>query len=92
MLRQAAMAAIERTFQALGILSSQGDKEEEPDMKEQYPDNRNADDGKDRLKVKWFSEIPRCSVRRFCSIMANTDVATVPMLVSTSFELRLLLL
>jgi hypothetical protein len=27
--------------------------------------------GNDRLKVRWFSEIPRCSVRRFCAIMTN---------------------
>lgn len=61
--RQAVMAAIKRAFQGLGILSSQGDKEEETDVKEQDLDSTHADDGKDRLKVKWFSEIPRCSVR-----------------------------
>ncbi|KAJ5969749.1 hypothetical protein N7501_005997 [Penicillium viridicatum] len=67
MLRLAAMAAIKQTFQALGIISSPGDKEEETGMKEL--DSRKVDDGKDRLKVKWFSEIPRCSVRRCCSII-----------------------
>ena len=80
MLRQ---AAIKRAFQALGVFSSLGHKEEETDMKKQDLDSRNVDDGNDRLKVRWFSEIPRCSVRRFCLIMAsqgrhlrmNTDVA-----------------
>jgi hypothetical protein len=80
MLRQ---AAIKRLFQVWGALSSPGDKEEETDMEEPELESRNMDGGNDHLKVKWFSEIPRCSVRRFWLIVAsegrhlrmNTDVA-----------------
>jgi hypothetical protein len=68
MLRQ---VAIRRVFQAVGIFSSLEDNEEETDMEEQDLDSRNVDDGNDRLKVRWFSEIPRCSVRLFCLIMAR---------------------
>lgn len=76
-------AAIKRGFQALRGFPSLRDKEQKTDTENHDLDSRNLDGENDRLKVKLFSEIPRCSVRRFCLIMAsqgrhlrmNTDVA-----------------
>jgi hypothetical protein len=79
MLRQAAI----KGFQALGVLFSLENKEEKTHLEKQDLDSRNVDGGNDRLKVKWFSEIPRCSVRCFFLSVAgqgrhlrkNTDIA-----------------
>lgn len=75
---------IKLAFQASGVLSAQK-KEQETDMEKQDVGTKDADDTNDRLKVKWFSEIPHCSVSRFFLTLVgrgrhsrmNTDVSMV---------------